>query len=57
MGRLVAVDQRQQDAGGKRSEDRLQPETVGECGESDHQHERSADADLCGGVLETPEDV
>ena len=34
MGRLVAVDQRQQNAGGKRSEDGLQPELVGERGKS-----------------------
>ena len=49
---LVAVDQREDRAGHERAEDHLEPQVLGERGERDHQHERAADADLRGRVLE-----
>ena len=49
---LVAVDERDDRAGDERAEDDLEPERVGDGGEADEQHERGADADLRGRVLQ-----
>ena len=53
--RLVSVHKREQRAGGERAEDRLEPDLLGERDEPDQQHERAANADLRGRVLQRGE--
>ena len=49
--RLVAVDQGEKYAGGKRAEDRFETHAVGQRRKTDQQHERRSDSDLCRRVL------
>ena len=48
----VAVDDAHDDAGEERAEDALQPESFGQRGEGDEQHDREPHPDLGGGVLQ-----
>ena len=48
----VAVEDCQDEPGGERSEDHLQPQLAGQGHQAHQQHEGTADTDLRGGVLE-----
>ena len=53
---LVAIDQRQQGAGGKGAEDRLEPDVLRDGDKADQEHERATDANLRGRVLKSEQD-